>query len=301
VSIDPYDENRAHFEGWDATGVPLVYHHMVNRQVLATYPGPRFFFVTRDDPPVPLRPSKEASAFVGGGTVSFSALQVAHVLGANPVILLGQDFAFASGHTHAEGSASDVAFDPDVPSGERFLVPGTSGAPVLTNRVYRDYLLYMQEYLRHCASRRPGIVHINASKTGALIQGTEYKPLEEAIASAAPCDARAWADVTRSLLRQHEGVSEAARSAAVRQWHGEVRQIVDDSRVLTDCGGLLTAFAETSAGRQAGRMYADVAYLFEARYSQAPPDAREQFRARIEAHLRWLMDELARLQSDLAS
>ena len=104
MSVDPYELNRAHFAGWESSDVPLAYYHRMCRGIVSEYAGPKFWFVMHDEPPIPLRQSRERSPFARGGTVAYSALQIAHYLEADPIIFVGQDFAFRGGHTHAAGA-----------------------------------------------------------------------------------------------------------------------------------------------------------------------------------------------------
>ena len=70
-----------------------------------------------------------------------------HYLGADPIIFIGQDFAFAQGHTHAAGMIYDAAYDEHALGPDQFLVPGANGGQVVTSRTHYDYLLLMQDYV----------------------------------------------------------------------------------------------------------------------------------------------------------
>src|SRR5262249_53992765 len=155
---------------WDCSSVPLVYYHRINRLVLPLHTGTKFCFLMHGEPALP-GTTRAESPFRRGGTVAYSALQLAHLLGADPVVFVGQDFAFAGGHTHAAGALYDRRFNENEERADHFTVPGVAGTPVTTNRIYYDYLLLMQDYLLEYARVNPSMTHINTSRVGARIRG----------------------------------------------------------------------------------------------------------------------------------
>lgn len=181
--MDPFEPNMAHFKGWDAADVPPVYYHRIYHGIPASYAGPRFWVLAQDDPPLPLRGSSVKSAFLQGGSVVFSALQLAHYMEANHVLFVGQDFAFADGHTRAVGDISDCTFDENALPRDYLCVPGVGGKWEVSSKLMYSYLLYMQDYLLGISRSKPEVRHINASQTGAVIQGMEYLSLDRALAA----------------------------------------------------------------------------------------------------------------------
>jgi hypothetical protein len=285
----------AHFKGWDTTGVPLVYYHRINRGVLAMYSGPKFFFVMQDEPPVPVRESSEKSRFWRGGSVAFSALQLAHYLEASPIIFVGQDFAFAGGHTHASGSIADQTFDAkSLPNGY-FLVPGVDGNPVVTNRIYHSYLLYMQNYLVDFARVKPGVKHINTSRIGARIHGMDYLALEEALAThEAPAQLSPQEIVTAALERKQQ-VRREEQTEALYRWVNELDHLLPRADRLEDFDRLFARFKTTSLYAQAARSYDDIYYLYEIRYRGGDNPMRLAFLSRFREHLQFVFGELLKM------
>lgn len=297
ISIDPFETNLAHFQGWGEADVPLAYYHRIHRHVLDAHKGPRFFFTMRDEPPIPLRGSSVASEFRRGGSVAFSALQLAHLLEANPVIFVGQDFAFAGGHTHAQGSATDRAFEEIAPPGEYFQVPGVGGNPVVTSRVYHSYLIYMQNYLLEYARQRPGVKHINTSGTGARISGMDYVDADRALAPVPESAAPGAAEMIGAALAKNRRVAPKARHTAAIRWAAEVDRLIRQPGRFEDFGRLFSGFSTTSACAQAARSYGDVYYLFETRYANADSATKASLQRRFLEHLRFVAEELSRIKA----
>lgn len=104
------------------------------------------------------------------------AFKVAEALGCNPIILIGQDLAFArSGETHARGTffgeKQDYLFAQD-----QLQVPGNDGEPITTTKVWYSFLkayeMDLATYQGQC---------INATEGGAYIPGTSLMPFARAI------------------------------------------------------------------------------------------------------------------------
>jgi hypothetical protein len=280
VSVDPYPNNQVHFEGWDSTGTPLVYYHRILRSVLPDYRGPLWPLTMQDEAPLPLLDRETRLPFRRGGTVAFTALQLAHFLGASPIVFVGQDFAFARGRTHATGAVYSAPFDADNLPPDYTMVPGVSGEPVITSRVFQAFLLHMQEYLLNYARQQPHVRHINTSADGARIEGMEYMSLRDALAGTPSRDEASSAFIDTPATRI--AVPPDARRKTVRRWCQEL------DRVLALSGDLVETFAafrKTDLYRQAASSYDDVVYVYEARGSRAGGPLGQTLSARFRAHL----------------
>jgi hypothetical protein len=298
VSVDPYEANLAHFQGWDHADVPLVYYHRINRGILSVYSGPRFFFLMRDDPPLPLDNPSEKPDFWQGGSVAFSALQLAHHMEASPIIFVGQDFAFAGGHTHAEGSVVDHPYDAGALPKDYFLVPGVHGKPVVTNRMYHSYLLYMQDYLLRYATSKPAVKHINTSQSGAMIQGMECQELGRVLAGQpepAPFTPR---EMIASALVQCRRIPWETQRAALQKWITELGHLLAQAGQAHDFDRLFARFKATSPYAQATRSYDDIYYLYEARYRGDKNQEPSAFMNRFHKHLQWIYEHLCGILGD---
>jgi hypothetical protein len=301
VAMDPFEANLAHFQGWDGSGIPLLYHHQIHRDILTAYAGPRFFFIMQNDPPVPLRGCQDKSGFRQGGSVAFSALQLAHYLGANPIIFVGQDFAFRGGHTHAGGSLFDQTFDAEALPTDYLRVPGVDGNPVVTNRIYYSYLLYMQDYLLDFESRNPDIKHLNASRTGARIQGMDSVALEQALAGPGGNDLVSPSDMIHAALGQSRSVRIEAQRAALDKWAGASDRLLKRADQFSDFGSLFAVFKTTPLYAQAPRIYDDIYYLFETKYCSPEAAATPSFLNRFLKHLQFVSQELNKMGSSVGA
>lgn len=295
ISLDPYEANAKHFKGWDTSSVPLIYHHRIYRGVLALHSGPRFFFLMSDEPPIPLSRSAGKSDFRYGGSVAFSALQLAHHLDANPIIFVGQDFAFADGHTHADGCVVDQTFNTKSLPADYFLVPGVDGNPVVTSRIMHSYLLYMQDYLLDSARLKPHVKHINTSRTGAKIRGMDYLPLEKVLEShGAPVQPPPPRELIASALAKHQPIPQGARIGSLDRWIAELDRLLEQAGRITDFDGLFAKFKSGSLYAQAAQSYDDVSYLYETRYRS---EKEAVFLNRFKEHLRSVLEELRRIRA----
>lgn len=303
VTVDPFEPNAAHFAGWDSTGVPLVYYHRTFRAIPANYRGPLCAFSMRDERPLPLRADARPGSFFPGGTVAFSALQLAHHMGANPVIFVGQDFSFAAGRTHAEG----VVWGRDVQAGSQeapLEVPGVNGGVVRTNGLYYSYLVHMQAYLLAFEKLHPKIRHFNAS-SGAAIAGTEPRSLEDALAesaardSGAPSTVVAARDALVTALSNSTPAPASERDVLIRRWRSELKALMSASEIArAPFDELFAAFASTSLYEQAPETYRRIRYVYESRYVPRGSSAQTQFRDRFVAHLSHIATELDQLSAD---
>jgi hypothetical protein len=300
VAVDPFPENLAHFVTWDGTDIPLVYYQKVFRGILERYQGPVCAFSMRDEQPLPLKADSRPSPFFPGGSVAFSALQLAHHMGGSPIVFVGQDFAFADGRTHAVGVdyGRDVGASEPRGAEQLFDVPGVAGRPVKTNGLYYSYLLHMQEYLLAYRRVRPDVRHINAS-SGAVILGTERRTLERVVADLLPAATEPPGDVVRRVIvHARRPVNRAEASAFVTGWRADVDRLLRDHAVGSTFEPLFAAFADTTLYAQAPVSYTKLRYVFDSRYASRGDDARVQFKERFVDHLRHIGDALAHIGSE---
>lgn len=297
ISVDPYEENVAHFTGWDLAGMPLVYYHRIHRGIPPLFSGPKCFFVMQGEPPIPLTVAGEKSQFWQGGSVAFSALQLAHHLEANPIVFVGQDFAFPGGHTHATGSIMDQAFGAEALPAGYFRVLGVNGAPVVTNRIFHAYLLFMQDYLVKYSRLKPSIRHINTSRAGAAIQGMENLPLEQALDLPAVSSQRSPREIIVSALQRTCRIPQGARRGALNRWISELDRLLAKSARLDGFANLFDEITSTSVYAQAAQSYDDIRYLYETRH-QHSEDSMLRFRDRLDAHMHFVLKTLHAIKAE---
>jgi hypothetical protein len=301
ISMDPFEANLAHFQGWDSADIPMAYYHQIYRGVLTAHPGKKFFYVMKNDRPIPLRGSKNDSTFVQGGSVALSALQLAHHMNATPIIFVGQDFSFPGGHTHVAGSIYNQSLDLNQLPNDFFMIPGVNGAPVITNHLYYSYLLYMQDFLFNFSRNHPVTRHINTSQIGASIQGMEPMTLAQALALPAVDDELSPRYVIESALVQNQRISPKARMVALNQWESELQRLLARSSAHDNFESLFDKFRSTATFAQAGRTYEDFYYLYEINYrKQHSSETATIFFNRFHNHLQFVLQQLSTIKTAMA-
>lgn len=109
-----------------------------------------------------------------GASVSHMLFGLAHELGCNPIILVGQDLAYSEdGVSHVE--EAEVKEEVNLKTVEVY-VKGKNGKMLPSTYVWKNFLTIYEEGIR-VADRKV----IDATEGGALIKGTEISTLEESI------------------------------------------------------------------------------------------------------------------------
>ena len=113
-------------------------------------------------------------ALPGCGNVGLFCLYIAAALGADPIMLIGQDLAFTHHSSHTEGIMGRLKVDTDK---EKFIwVEGNLEDKVPVNSAFLTYIRQFKEAI----SSLKGLC-INATEGGARIEGAVVMPLLEAI------------------------------------------------------------------------------------------------------------------------
>lgn len=120
--------------------------------------------------------AKEKGTLFLSGTVFLAALDFAVKTGADPVVLVGADFAVLPDRTHATGVRAGALSRPRM--GRVRKTKGADGGEVLTTEVLYLYLRDTENYIEKLGGK-PRIV--NATARGAFVTGAERAPLEEVV------------------------------------------------------------------------------------------------------------------------
>lgn len=167
VAIDPHEQGTP--SATPSTHPPLVYFPAVPPAVLGQWTGPRLTaFPNRPDhPQQDVQDHFPRGQLYSVGDPLHAALDLAVRMGAARTVLVGADFAFPGGYSHAVGTPQRVAVantpnDPWVLNGYGARVPTTAGL--------RGSLRDLERYV----GDHPDVAIINASRDGALIAGTTY-------------------------------------------------------------------------------------------------------------------------------
>ena len=104
--------------------------------------------------------------------VTHLAIQLAYIMGCNPIVFVGQDWAFTGGVDHAKG----VMLEGSTLS-NAFWVKGNYQDKVPTDQTLYSGLKIVEDIIR--ATKNEGIEYINATEGGAYIEGTTVMNLRE--------------------------------------------------------------------------------------------------------------------------
>lgn len=118
----------------------------------------------------------DISEYLVKGTVSYSALASAKMLGFSKIILVGQDLVYLNNKRYSSGSS--VLADSSPKADDSFYyVKGISGEMLPTNVDYAAFIGFLSEF----AYDNPKLELINTSMLGAQIDGFKNIPFEDAI------------------------------------------------------------------------------------------------------------------------
>jgi len=154
-----------------------------------------------------------------GGTVTLTALDLALLLGCQPIMALGLDLAFtADGTSHARQSMYDGnRYNPQT----LIAVPGNYEPTVLTSRQFAVYIEFLSDYALQVRQHRDQTL-INVNTGGAALHGFEL--LSPAAAAARLANAPilpVWA----KLQQCHDAGAQLSATTIGQQWHTAQQQL----------------------------------------------------------------------------
>lgn len=124
----------------------------------------------------------DGSAIDAGGNVSHLAFELAVLMGADPIVFLGQDYAYGTdGATHSRGAVYNE--EKGRKSKEQLKampivsVEGNDGSMIPSTKLWEDFRVGLE----HKIDEHPDKTIINATEGGAKIKGTVCKALSEVI------------------------------------------------------------------------------------------------------------------------
>ena len=145
----------------------LVYFPVTPPNVLALWQGRRLVAYGTHPRWSSLDADVPKAKLWGAGTVTHVAVALAVRMGARRVVLLGCDFGFAGGRTHARGNA--YSREINQPAGVGTWVHDVNGNRLPTLPNLCGYLRDLERFI----ALHPEVEFVNASRSGALIAGTQ--------------------------------------------------------------------------------------------------------------------------------
>lgn len=110
-----------------------------------------------------------------GSSVAHLCFSVASVLGADPIILIGQDLAYSpEGYSH--GSGAEVLEKVDLNNKNIVYVKDYNGNDIPSTQVWKNFLTQLEDYISKSESET-----IDATEGGALIEGTKIMILQDVV------------------------------------------------------------------------------------------------------------------------
>ena len=123
----------------------------------------------------------DGTGFYAGTSVAHMALEVAVYMGANPVVLVGQDLAYGpDGDTHSKQSfyadPSQKEIVEKIKAEPAVYLQSNDGALIRSNQTWYQFKLVFEQMIKHMAANV-----INTTEKGARIEGTTYDSLPNVI------------------------------------------------------------------------------------------------------------------------
>lgn len=156
---------------------PLIYRDNIYNNILEQHSGEKIVFTT-DKNTQKLYTSEEVNINVGG-SVAHLMTELAIFMGCNPIVFIGQDFAYTDDKGHADIANSPwegVELENYKDNGDMY-VKDLNGGLVRTSISLNTF----RKDMEYIINQHKDIKFINATEGGALINGTENKTLKETL------------------------------------------------------------------------------------------------------------------------
>ena len=221
-------------------GVPLddapalVYLHSTHPSTARRWPGPRFVALNASDTTAWLAQYAEPKAAAAQvQTVAHLNLVVAHLLGANPIILLGQDLSMPAAAHHALGARAQDTAPQEAPD-SHLEAQAFDGTPVWT----RHSLLSMKTVFEQLIAGMPDRTVLNCSEAGLALAGAANQPLRDVLAALPAGSGERLAPALAARARAYVSPARLADLSAdlehLRASLGRLRQAAHDIRTAAD-------------------------------------------------------------------
>lgn len=178
--VDPGDVSYKLVEKYiDKIKAPLVFYEGTNSDVVKHHNGKKIF--SANNKFLSEIWGENIQSLSGGGSVSHAMTILAAYMGCNPIVFIGQDFAYTGERGHAacaENKWQKLTFD-NYKRSDDLYIEDINGEIVRTSIVLNSYRLAMEEIIKVF----PNTKFINATEGGANIKGAENKKLKDVIAS----------------------------------------------------------------------------------------------------------------------
>lgn len=174
--IDPTEACYKLVENSLDCAAPLVFCEVTNYDVVEKLKGKKVFFqegINLEKVTSEILGKKVDSIFQGG-SVAHTCASFAEYIGCNPIIFIGQDFAYTNNKLHADIASVEQSNEH---IGDELLVEDIHGNLIPTNAVFNMYRRRMELFIKTF----PKTTFINSTEGGANMEGTIVMDFKEAI------------------------------------------------------------------------------------------------------------------------
>lgn len=168
------------------TDIPLIYGSSVGYETVKFYPGPKLHMYTSQDTFAPLcvkrKDDKAMESVSDAPSIAIVTLEMLYKLGANPIILVGQNFAYRNNQFYSQGIGYQTQTQnrpnelSEAELKHSHLVEDVYGGTVFTNSTFDRMRLQMENYTAHFSQ---GCEIINTTQGGAKIANTQFAALSK--------------------------------------------------------------------------------------------------------------------------
>lgn len=156
---------------------PLVFCENTNYKILEEYKGKRIFFKEGMNL---LNLTNELTGLKidtlwSGGSVAHNCTAFARYAGCNPIIFIGQDFAYTNEKYHADSAS--IAKNNKVEDSDIIYCKDINGEDIKTSLILDVYRKNMEQFIRSAKDT----LFINSTEGGALMDGAKTQPLRNTI------------------------------------------------------------------------------------------------------------------------
>lgn len=178
AGIDPNSLQIKRLEATSKAKIPFFYRNRLHYEALKLVKGTRLYIPGAggyDLPNFYEEKFKIPTDFIDEGfnVVNF-LIQIATLLGCNPIILVGLDLAFTGKKTYAKGIVTEKENIDHIQSDEHILREDYQGKPIYTQWKW----LAEAEWIRNFQKDHPDITLLNATEGGLKIEGVEHVPFK---------------------------------------------------------------------------------------------------------------------------
>ncbi|AAK80153.1 hypothetical protein BJV85_001685 [Clostridium acetobutylicum] len=173
--IDPADIAYQQIKDYDYSRFPLVYFEKTNWRVVENHKGNKI--INSYDENLKRLLGTDVGALDHGGSVAHNCLGLAVKLGCNPIIMIGQDFAYTNDKTHAGIASLESEIESSEELENEMYVKDVFGEMVKTDSVLNMYRKTMEEMIKIYSDRE----YINCTEGGAYIEGTKIGELKKVL------------------------------------------------------------------------------------------------------------------------